>query len=239
MDFDQNLVIIFSLISLGFFGGFSHCIGMCGPFVVTQVTNSMQSTPIKGYNELKKLQNLALLPYQLGRITTYSFLGLLCGFFGEKISDFIFFKYLSAALMIVAAFVFSSYLLNIKVPKYINQILPKANFVTAISRPLTRFIKYLFQNPLNWRGFLLGIILGFIPCGMLYSALALAISIGSWQLSALGMLLFGLTTFPALFIAGCSGYFFINYANFKLISKVVMFINILLLLSFALKIVLN
>ena len=55
-----DLIILISLISMGFFGGFSHCLGMCGPFVLTQVSNNLSRTKIDDFKGLKKLSKIAL-----------------------------------------------------------------------------------------------------------------------------------------------------------------------------------
>ncbi len=236
---EVEIVVIISLISLGFFGGFSHCIGMCGPFVVTQVTNRMQNIAINDYGDFEKLKNLALLPYHSGRVFTYSILGLVSGFLSEKISDFVFFKKIAAFFMLIAALAFLNQFFEQKISlkKFIPKLL-KINFLKKIKLPLfNSLISNLFKSPTGFKGFLLGVILGFIPCGMIYAAIALILSLQNPALSMLGMFLFGLATFPALFVTGCGSYFFIKKANFWLISKAIMLINATLLILFALKLI--
>jgi sulfite exporter TauE/SafE len=50
----HDLIIIISLVNLGFFGGFTHCSGMCGPLVLTQVTNRLEKIPLNQFYGLKK-----------------------------------------------------------------------------------------------------------------------------------------------------------------------------------------
>jgi sulfite exporter TauE/SafE len=58
----------------------------------------------------------------------------------------------------------------------------------------------------DFRGtFLLGITLGFLPCGFLYGALAAATATGSAPSGALAMGAFGLGTIPSLAVAGIAG----------------------------------
>ena len=54
-------------------------------------------------------------------------------------------------------------------------------------------------------GYLLGVALGFLPCGFLYAALAAAAASASAPGGALAMLAFGLGTIPALVVVGIAG----------------------------------
>jgi sulfite exporter TauE/SafE len=64
-----------------------------------------------------------------------------------------------------------------------------------------------FGLPLNarLRGYPLGLALGFLPCGILYAALAAAAATGSPLYGALAMFCFGLGTIPALVAVGLLG----------------------------------
>jgi sulfite exporter TauE/SafE len=54
-------------------------------------------------------------------------------------------------------------------------------------------------------GYLLGVALGFLPCGFLYAALAAAASSSNPMLGIAGMVAFGLGTVPALAAVGVAG----------------------------------
>jgi sulfite exporter TauE/SafE len=64
----------------------------------------------------------------------------------------------------------------------------------------------LFDRPVGWRGYALGVALGFIPCGLLYGALAAAAGSGSALAGALAMIAFALGTVPALFAVALAGH---------------------------------
>ena len=66
-------------------------------------------------------------------------------------------------------------------------------------------IKPLFGAPFTWRGYLLGLMLGFIPCGLIYGALVLAAAGGNALSGGFVMAAFGLGTVPMLFAAGVIG----------------------------------
>ncbi|MSP33275.1 MAG: sulfite exporter TauE/SafE family protein [Rickettsiales bacterium] len=217
-----NLTILISLINLGFFGGFTHCSGMCGPFVLTQVSNRLQNISLAQFSRFEKLRSMALLPYHCGRITTYICIGFFCSLITKNLQEIDGFNIISGLLLLFAAAFFLQNLFGRKIFKF-NFRLPF--HLPKIKNP--SILKKLFQNPYGFNGFLLGIILGFIPCGLLYGAFALSASIANPMLAALGMFLFGIMTFPALFLTASGGYFFLKLTkvNFKLISKIIMLIN--------------
>jgi uncharacterized protein len=225
-----DLTLIFSLASLGFFGGFSHCVGMCGPFVLTQVGNRLKETPLEKFSELQRLKNLALLPYHLGRISTYSLIGFLCSFFTKSLQEFIGFKIFSALFLFVAVIVFLNLLLNSNL-KFSDKI--QLRFKSIFLKKLTSFfskkISFLFQNPRGSKGYLLGVILGFIPCGLLYSAFLISGSFSNPAFAALGMIFFGIGTFPSLFLTSWGGNVLTKLPEFRFISKVVILLNIVTL----------
>jgi sulfite exporter TauE/SafE len=228
----NNLTLIFSLISLGFFGGFTHCVGMCGPFVLTQVSNRLQKTPLENFSDFKKLQNLALLPYQLGRITTYSMIGFFCSLLNKTISDFSGFRIFSAILMFLAGLIFLDIFFQKKLLRFKSNFLKKLPFPEIV-------LTNLFQDPKGFKGYFLGLILGFIPCGLLYGAFLIAAVIGQPFLAAIGMALFGIATFPSLFLTASGGYFLFKFEpeKFRFIAKFFMLINAIMLFLMAFKLV--
>ena len=120
-----DIIILLSLISMGFFGGFSHCLGMCGPFVLTQISNNLSRTKIEDFSGLKKLSKIALVPYHLGRITTYSLIGLICNLLRVNLNKNFGIEILSAILMLVACGVFVSFFItqnSLKFKKFFPKI---------------------------------------------------------------------------------------------------------------------
>ncbi len=65
--------LVIAAISLGLLGSF-HCIGMCGPIAL--------ALPVHQYSSLKKY--LGIFLYNLGRVITYTFLGVLFGLLGQS-----------------------------------------------------------------------------------------------------------------------------------------------------------
>lgn len=225
MQIEYSLFLV--LISSGFFNGFLHCSTMCGPFVLAQTSSNLSSIKIENFNNFQKLKSIALLPYHFGRITTYAFLGFLSSLLAQNVRDFANFKKLSAILLFIAAILFlNAFLgkkakifpakLKIKLPKFIN-------------------LGALFANPRGIRGYFLGIILGFIPCSLLYSSFLVVANFQNPFLAASAMIFFGFSTIPALFFVSFSGLIFnkIDADIFKKFAKFVMLINSLILFFMA------
>jgi sulfite exporter TauE/SafE len=256
--------LVFSLFSLGFFGGFSHCSFMCGPFVLAQTQNRLEKIPLENFSNFSRLNNSALLPYHLGRITTYSLIGFFCSFLGESLRNFGNFKIVSALILSLAALFFLKIFLE-GLPFIINQIQPTVKFDTnratthqMNSRPGNKFyffraknflswlpnlvrtllnhhlLNFLFKNPEGWKGYFLGTLLGFIPCGLLYGAFLTATMIENPLTAMLAMIIFGIGTFPALFLTASGGAIFFRQLWFKILSKIILLINAFILFSMAL-----
>lgn len=234
----NDIILIYSLITLGFFGGFSHCIGMCGPFVITQSQNRLQNITISNYTNFQRVKNLALVPYHLGRITTYGFLGGFSSFLVINIQNFIGFKIVSGLFLTIAIMIFINIFFEQKFFSFIVKYLKfgllfktiKINFLPSfVKKKISLIFKILFKNPIGVKGYILGILLGFIPCGLLYSALFICGNFESCFLAILAMMFFGLSTFPSLFVTTLGMDFFKKTSKFYLIRKIFILINILTL----------
>lgn len=232
----SNFTLILSLLSLGFFGGFSHCVGMCGPFVLTQVSNKLQKTSLEKFSNFERLKSLALLPYHLGRVTTYAFIGFLCSLLTTNLQDFLHFRILSAIFLFLASLFFLQLFFEknfLKLRFKSRSIKSAAEFTQFFSKKISG----LFQDPRGFRGYVLGLILGFIPCGLLYGAFLIAASINNPFLAAAGMFFFGLATFPSLFFTALSGHVLLKFSEFKIVAKAVILVNAIMLFLMALKLI--
>jgi sulfite exporter TauE/SafE len=228
---DNNLTLLISLISLGFIGGFSHCVGMCSPFVFAQIGNNLNKISLEKFTKFEKLKNLALLPYHLGRITTYSIIGFFCSFFAQNLINFSGFRFLSAGLLIICALFFLTLFFNKNFSFF------RLNFSVKFSNFFAKKLNYFLKNPKGLNGYFLGLILGFIPCSLLYGAFLIAANISNAFLAMLGMFLFGCATFPALFLSALGANFLIKYSGFKIFTKLIILTNAILLFLMALKLI--
>jgi len=73
------------------------------------------------------------------------------------------------------------------------------------TRRLATWTRPLMSRPAGWRAAGLGVLLGFLPCGLLYAALAVAAGTGGAIPGALAMLSFGFGTVPLLVAIGIAG----------------------------------
>lgn len=167
--------IIFGLISS------LHCVGMCGPIALM--------LPISRDSQAQKVKQI--LTYHLGRLSTYSILGLVFGALGKGF-------YLAGLQQQVTIIVGVLMIVFVLLP---TNKTAKFN----ILQPLYRGIKWIkksigiqFQKKSNGSLYLIGFFNGFLPCGMVYIALFGALATQSIGIGMLYMFFFGLGTIPLM-----------------------------------------
>lgn len=175
---------------IGLLGG-THCVGMCGGIV------GALTVQLPGQSRGQWLLHLA---YNLGRITTYTALGAALGALGtvgmlySGVLPIQLGLYVVANLMLVA--------LGLYLTGFTQLLAPLERAGHALWRrvqPLTR--RFLPARSAG-QAFPLGLLWGFLPCGLVYSVLATALVTGSAARGAGLMLAFGLGTLPNLLLAG-------------------------------------
>lgn len=197
---------------IGLFGSL-HCVGMCAPLAFSLPSN-----------QSKFLLFIEKLSYNIGRAISYAFLGFLIGLLGKQlwiaglqqilsISTGIII--LTGALLKLFPLLRSPLRLNSNFPYYINRLIIK-----AVNHKSGHFI--------------IGLLNGFLPCGLVYVALATAINTDSALQSALFMLFFGLGTLPLMLIA-ILGFGFAKPSLRNKINKIIPLFMILLGLWFILR----
>ncbi|HVW14417.1 MAG TPA: sulfite exporter TauE/SafE family protein [Mucilaginibacter sp.] len=171
---------------IGLFGSI-HCIGMCGPLAF--------AIPSMPGNRLRLLFDKFI--YQLGRIVSYSFLGLIAGIIGRQLwlaglQQGV--SIASGVLVLMAAF---SRLFKISFKK--NNAGDK--FYNAVNRAVV----YGVNN--RWGHIFIGMLNGLLPCGFVYLALIGAINTPSAGQAMFYMFWFGAGTLPLMFLAAVSSGF--------------------------------
>jgi sulfite exporter TauE/SafE len=179
-----------ALFAAGLAGGLTHCVVMCGPFVLAQ--GAATASEALGSGALRRLSGAALLPYHLGRGLGYGLLGGLVGGAGALFAQASGLRYLAAALLLLAAL-----LMLAQASARLAAWLPHLP-APRLARGLEARMAPLFASPKGWRGARLGLLLSALPCGLLYAALAAAAASGSALAGALAMLAFVAGTVPAL-----------------------------------------
>jgi sulfite exporter TauE/SafE len=171
-----------AMLLLGLASGV-HCVGMCGGFVAAFAAPRV--IPIVPERKLKRL---AL--FNAGRITTYAAMGAASGFLGGRIAFALGAQtalYVFANLMLVAVGLHLAGATRLLAP------------LEALATPLWRR-----AQPFLRRGnaYVPGLAWGFVPCGLVYGALAAAAFAGSAPGGAAAMLAYGLGTLPWLMATG-------------------------------------
>lgn len=173
----------FSLIISGFVLGMAgslHCMGMCGPLSLV--------LPMQGLTPGSKL--FSLLTYQIGRITTYAILGIAFGFFGRQM----FHAGFQQTASLVIGFIIVAAGILLFVGKYGGN--------KRLMAPARRAFDKLWIRAWNTKSFfLIGMVNGLLPCGMIFVALLATLSFPHRWDAPVFMIGFGFGTLPAMMIA--------------------------------------
>jgi len=188
---------LITILLIGFLSSFGHCIGMCGGFVVAYTLRLNTGSNVLSVSFWQSLYPHLL--YNLGRIITYAFLGFLFGFLGETMGVILGIKNYQSGIEIFAGIVMILMGLELGgwVPLDYSKFFPGYNL---FKNTLNRLIQKVGRNNI----FVLGLVLGFIPCGLIYAAGAKAATSGSVLLGILTMAAFGIGTLPAMVLVGMS-----------------------------------
>ncbi|QQG46719.1 MAG: sulfite exporter TauE/SafE family protein [Candidatus Azosocius agrarius] len=178
----------FTSFMIGILGSF-HCFGMCG------VLSSMFFFNIDKIYSNKIFFNQ--LFYNLGRIFSYSLIGLFFGGIGYFTTNF-FGKMFILILKIFSGLILVIYFLYINNIKFYKLFLIEKLMVSLWIK-LFKLNKNFNKNNI-FKIFLFGMLWGFFPCGLIYTAVIYSLSSDSFVSSFFLMLFFGLGTFPSMFI---------------------------------------
>ena len=189
----ESALIVMLLTGLA--GGFGHCIGMCGPVVAAY-----------SFGE-QRLRYLHHILYNLGRITTYMFMGAVVGLTGSFLVLTSSIEKIQAAIMVLAGI--SIIIIGIAIGGWIPvRRSPKSS--SWLSSTIQKTME-LFKGPRTAGTYYpMGIVLGFLPCGLTYTALLAAARaamdadnhLAGMLQGAFMLLFFGLGTAPALLLVG-------------------------------------
>lgn len=157
--------------------GSAHCAGMCGPLAL--------ALPTTGNTRATFLAGRVL--YNVGRLVTYAALGAAFGLLGQTFALAGFQRWISlAAGVAILAGLFASSRFALGLPA-----------ISAVGWLKSGFGKLLRQRSLA-SIFLLGLLNGLLPCGLVYAAAAGATATGHFLDGTLAMIAFGLGTVPMM-----------------------------------------
>jgi sulfite exporter TauE/SafE len=152
-----------------------HCVGMCGG-IVAAYSSAGRVIPIR---EAKPVARLAA--FNAGRLCTYATLGSIAGIVGGLLEAQVVLYVVANVALILAGL-------------HLVGFGPLSR-IEALAAPLWRRMNPLLPTR---SGFLSGLLWGFLPCGLVYGALAAAAFAGSPAGGAAAMLAFGIGTLPLL-----------------------------------------
>lgn len=187
-----------------------HCIGMCGPIAMM--------LPVDHNNPEKKA--LQVMTYHLGRLSAYAIIGFLFGLLGRGFFLAGIQQELSVVLGILMIFVIvvpEKLFLSYSISKPVYLLIVKAKSALG-----SQFKKKSFSSL-----FAIGLLNGFLPCGLVYVALFGAMAMQQVALGTVFMVLFGLGTVPLMSSVVYAHSFFSLPVRNK-VRKVIPFVGIVI-----------
>ena len=188
----SNLTLAFVT---GLISSFGHCLGMCGGIVAIYSARQAAQASADGIQLTMLSRILQLLPVHLGRITTYTFFGAVIGLAGSLLNQaggMLGWQGMFSVLVGLAMLLVSLSLLGV-LPPIEAALVSMTGGNTPMKRMRELFSKRSFLATLT-----LGILWGFLPCGLVFAMLVLAARAQTLTGGALTMLAFGLGTIPTL-----------------------------------------
>ena len=182
--------VFIAALTMGLVGSL-HCVGMCGPIIIS----------IPWSNTQKALQ---ISLYHIGRATTYAIMGALVGGVGQL--------FLPKDLGVWPALISGTILILVFLAQSFPTVFQNNRFPAS---SIAKFFRSFLKMESVFSRFFMGMVNGILPCGMVYSALAVAIHYHNALYSGLFMLLFGIGTSPMLVLLSRIKMYLSKYPFFK------------------------
>lgn len=204
--------IYITALLVGLLGGV-HCLGMCGG-VVGGLTFSLETRVQTSWWKM--------LPYQLlfnvGRISSYMIIGAIFGAFGVTLGSLVTFMPAQQLLQLLAG------LFMVSLGLYLGGWwfgLAKIELAGQhLWKRLAPFVSRLTPVKHYHQAWLYGLVWGWLPCGLIYSMLIMAMTAGSAVNGAALMLAFGLGTLPNLLLMGIFAFYFTKLSRMVWVKRV-------------------
>jgi len=181
------MIDLYTAFTIGLIGSF-HCIGMCGPIAV--------ALPLGSAGWVSRTTGALL--YNAGRSLTYGLLGAMFGLLGRGVQLAGFQQW--ASILIGAAMI-----LTVVVPLVFKGRFSAGRLVDGYSGGIVRRFRGLFGRHSMRNLFVIGLLNGFLPCGLVYVAVAGALNTNDMVMGILYMLVFGLGTIPIMLSISLAG----------------------------------
>lgn len=190
--------------------GAGHCLAMCGGIISSLSITSAARSREKNWH--------FIIIYQIGRIASYTLFGAIAGWLGlqfSQLSPLPILKTVSGLLLIIMALYISNLWMGLTYVENLGKLL---------WNKISPFTKKLLPVTTPTKALLLGSLWGWLPCGLVYTSLGYAISLGDSLSSASFMMMFGLGTLPATILAGGASLSlkrFLNHKSIRVMSSLV------------------
>lgn len=190
----MSIVLLAPALAMGFLGS-PHCMGMCGGIVTAFGISMKNLSPQK--------RGMLIATYHTGRLMSYMALGLIATIFGETVLAPFMTGNALPRIVLGLAIVFAS-LLMLGLP-FLNHL--EKMGLGLWNRLATIRQKVLPMDSLP-KALGAGLLWGLLPCGLVYGALVMAMSVAATGhepiMGVLFMLAFGLGTLPMLIMTGAT-----------------------------------
>jgi sulfite exporter TauE/SafE len=185
-----------------------HCLSMCGS-IIGSLTLSLR----REIREQKALLIPFVFSYNFGRIASYTLGGFLAGIAEHVLSMPLGEGHGHRILQIISALIMAGAGLHIAgwFPRF-AYIEKAGGIVWKKIEPYGRRLVPVETLP---KAFIFGMIWGWLPCGLVYTALALAATTGDVVRSTFTMLVFGVGTLPAVVGVGIMTSWMVRLSNMK------------------------
>lgn len=169
-----------------------HCVQMCGPIVVSY------SLPRQGRPRMW----LSHVGYNTGRVLTYTVLGAIAGAAGQVADVAGHLTGHANGARILAG-------VSMLIAGAVMLWRPSSGALVRLESPSVtqKFLRAIGQRLMRANTFQLGLLMGLLPCGLIYGALLKSVDAGAILPGALSMLAFGLGTAQALLGIGFASNF--------------------------------
>ena len=231
MQMDISIFLIVFLV--GVVGGFTHCIGMCGPFAINISGVRLINAKSTGSG---KLRALFAMPYYIGKSFSYTTIAIIFFYTSSILQNIWGYNYIAFGLLSLIAILFLMQAFGMGIEVF------RSN--SKYSKVIEKAFNKVFMpknNQFGLNGLITGYILGFIPCGLVVLMITFINSSFDNIFNVVAAtFLFGISTVPALFCISLVGVIRKNEKFSKILKimhAVLMIICAYLTFVYALKVV--
>jgi sulfite exporter TauE/SafE len=193
----MSAALAVSALLMGFFGS-SHCVVMCGGVVAATCSALPLSRTARW-----RARIAYVVAYNVGRVASYAIAGAVAGAIGASLASFTLVERAQLGLRLVAG------ALMVAVGLYVSGFARALRWLERAGEPVWKRIAPLARRLVPVRSpahaLALGLLWGWMPCGLVYAALAASVTSGSALGGAVAMAAFGAGTLPMLVLMGTAG----------------------------------